>query len=120
MEVIMVESTTEENRRKYPRLNAPILYRAAPFISRRNPVMNISLVGIRVYSDEELNIGKRLELELCLSDNTSMVCTARVVWQKPIPEGAIAKYEIGLEFLEISPDDLQRLAKVLELQAPVE
>jgi len=116
----MVESTTEENRRKYPRLNAPILYRAAPFISRRNPVMNISLVGIRVYSDEELKIGKRLELELFLPDNTSMVCTARVVWQKPLPEGAVAKYEIGFEFLDISPDDLQRLAKVLEFQAPVE
>jgi hypothetical protein len=120
MEGIMVESTTGENRRKYPRLNAPILYRAAPFFSRRNPVINISLVGIRVYSDEEINIGKRLELELFLSDNTSLVCTARVVWQKPLPEGAVAKYEIGLEFLEISPDDLQRLVRVLEFQAPVE
>ena len=116
----MVESNTEENRRKYPRLNAPILYRAAPFFSRREPVMDISFAGIRVYSDEELNIGKRLELELFLPDNTSLVCTARAVWQKPLPEGADAKYEIGLEFLEISPDDLQRLAKVLEFQAPVE
>lgn len=116
----MVESTVGENRRKYPRLDTPILYRSAPFFSRRNPVINISLVGIRVYSDEDLSIGKRLELELFLTNNTSMVCTARVVWKKPLPEGAVAKYEIGLEFLEISPDDLQRLAKVLEFQTPVE
>jgi c-di-GMP-binding flagellar brake protein YcgR len=120
MERIMVESTTEDDCRKYPRLNAPIFYRAAPLFSSRKPAMNISLGGIRVYSDEELNIGKSLELELFLPDNTSMVCTARAVWQKPLPKGAVAKYEIGLEFLEIPPNVLQRLAKVLEFQAPVE
>ncbi len=116
----MVESTTEEDRRKYPRLNVPILYREASFFSRREPVINIGLGGIQVYSDEELKIGKRLELELFLPDKTSMVCTSRVVWQKLLPEGAVAKYEIGLEFLEMSPDGLQCLAKVLDFQAPVE
>ena len=116
----MVKSTAEEDRRTYTRLNAPILYRAAPFFSRRQPVMNISLGGIRVYSDEGLNIGKRLEVELFLPNDMSMVCTAKVVWQQSLREGAVARYEIGLEFLEISPDDLRRLAKVLDFQAPVE
>jgi len=83
-------------------------------------LMNISLGGIRVYSDEEIKVGKRLELELFLPDGTLMVCTARVVWQKTLPEGAVAKYDIGLEFLEIPPDVANRLAKVLEFQAPVE
>ncbi len=116
----MVGSTAEEDRRKYPRLNVPILYRAASFFSRREPVINIGLGGIKVYSDEGLKIGKRLELELFLPDKTSMVCTSRVVWQNLLPEGAVAKYEIGLEFLEMSPDDLQCLAKVLDFQAPAE
>lgn len=110
--------TMEINRRKYPRLNAPIFYRAASIFSPRKPVMNIGLGGIRVYSDEEIKIGKRLELELFLPDNESIVCTARVVWQKPLPEGAGAKQEIGLEFLEIQADALSRLAKVLDFLTP--
>jgi len=114
MEGIMVESTTEENRRKYTRLNVPILYRGASFFSRRESVINIGFGGIRVYSDKELKIGKRLELELFLPDKTSMVCTSKVVWQTLLPEGAVAKYEIGLEFLEMSPDALRCLAKVLK------
>jgi c-di-GMP-binding flagellar brake protein YcgR len=120
MERIMETSTFENNRRKYPRLKAPILYRAASFFSSRKPLMNISLGGIRVYSDEEIRIGKRLELELFLPDGALMVCTARVVWQKTLPKGAAAKYDIGLEFLELPPEALRRLEKVLEFQAPVE
>lgn len=116
----MKESTPEEDRRKYPRLKAPVLYRAAHFFSHRKPVANISLGGICVNSDEEIKIGKRLELELFLPDHTSIVCTARVVWQKTLPEGAVAKYEIGFEFLEIPADVLQRLDKVLEFQPPAE
>ncbi len=116
----MLEANTEEDRRKYPRLNVPILYREASFFSRREPVINIGLGGIRVYSDEELKIGKRLELELFLPDKTSLVCTSRVVWQKLLPEGAVAKYEIGFEFLGMSPDALRCLAKVLDFQQPVE
>jgi len=116
----MVDPISDQNRRKYPRLNLPILYRAAPFLSRRHPVMNISLAGVCVYSDEELTIGKRLELEFFMPDNTSMICTARAVWQNPLPEGAAAAYEIGLEFLEISPDDIQRLAKVLHFELPAD
>lgn len=116
----MVESDIKDNCRKYPRLNAPIFYRSAPLFSLRKPVMNISLGGIRVYSDEEFNIGKRLELELFLPDESSLVCTARAVWQNPLPKDACARYEIGLEFLEFPPNLLQRLEKVLEFQSPVE
>jgi len=112
----MVESTTEEDRRKYQRLYIPIFYREASFFSRREPVIDIGLGGIKIYSDVELKIGKRLELELYLPDETSLVCTARVVWQELLPEGAVAKYENGLEFLEISPDGLRSLEKVLDSQ----
>jgi len=115
----MAESTQEKNRRKYRRLYIPIFYRAASFFSRREPVINIGLGGIKIYSDEGLKIGKRLELELFLPDETSVVCTARVVWQEPLPEGAVAKYEMGLEFLEISPDGLQALVNVFDFLAPV-
>jgi len=115
----MVESTTGDDRRKYRRLYIPIFYRAASFFSRRKPVINIGLGGIKIYSEEEFKIGNRLELELFLPDETSVVCTARVVWQELLPEGAVAKYENGLEFLEISPDSIQALVKVFDFLSPV-
>lgn len=115
----MVESNKEEDRRKYHRLYIPIFYRVASFFSRREPVRNIGLGGIKIYSEEEFKIGKRLELELFLPDETSVVCTASVVWQELLPEGAVAKYENGLEFLEISPDSIQALAKVFDFLSPV-
>lgn len=114
----MGKSNQEEDRRKYRRLYIPIFYRTASFFSRREPVRNIGLGGIKIYSDEEPKIGKRLELELFLPDETSIVCTARVVWQELLPEGAVAKYEMGLEFLEISPDGLQALAKAFAFLVP--
>lgn len=109
-----------DDRRKYVRFQAPVLYRSASLFSRREPLVNIGLGGIRIYGDEPLKIGRRLELELFFPDRTSMVCTARVVWQQALPEGSVAKYDIGLEFLGISPDGLGRLKKVLENAPPDE
>lgn len=116
----MMETNTESNRRRYPRFKAPILYRVAPIFSSRKPLTNIGLGGIRIYSDEEFKIGKRFEVELFLPDKTSMTCTARVAWLKSLPEGAVAKYDVGLEFLDMPDDVLNRLEKVLDFEAPAE
>ena len=111
----MTENDHNQNRRKYPRFSAPICYRSAPFFSTRNPLLNIGLGGIRIYSNERFKIGKRLEIELFLPDDDEILkFTAKVVWQNALPEDATAKYDIGLQFLNIPEDGLQRLAKVLE------
>lgn len=65
----MVKSTTGDDRRKYRRLYIPVFYRAASFFSNRKPVIDIGLGGIKIYSEEEFNIGTRLELELFLIDS---------------------------------------------------
>lgn len=101
------------NRRQYPRYNAPICYRSASLFSARKPLVNISLGGIRIYSDEQFKIGKRLEIEVVLPDDTVLTCTTRVVWQKPLADGARARYDTGLQFLDISAEHLERLSGVL-------
>lgn len=103
----------QENRRKYPRYDSPVCYRSASLFSARKPLVNISLGGIRIYSDEEFKIGRRLELELILPDDTILTCTARVVWQSPLPGNSSAKYDTGLQFLEISAEHLQRLSEMI-------
>ena len=104
------------NRRHYLRYNAPVCYRSASLFSARKPLVNISLVGIRIYSDDQFRIGKRLELELILPDNTILTCTAQVVWQKALSDDAPAKYDTGIRFLDISPEHVERLASILEQQ----
>jgi Tfp pilus assembly protein PilZ len=109
----MTKFDPKENRRQYRRFNAPICYRSASLFSARKPLVNISLGGIRIYTDDKFKIGKRLEIELLLPDDTVLTCTTRVVWQSPLPEGAKATYDTGLQFLDVPADGLQRLSETL-------
>lgn len=104
----------EKERRQYPRFKAPICYRSAPFFSTRRPLVNIGLGGIRIYSNDKLKMGRRLEIELLLPDDEILTFTAKVVWQKELPEGQAAQYDIGLQFLDAPAFQLQRLSQVLE------
>ena len=104
------------NRRGYPRYNAPICYRTASLFSARKPLVNISLGGIRIYSDDRFKLGKRLELELILPDDVILTCTVKVVWQQALPDHATARYDTGLQFLDISAEYLDRLAQALKQQ----
>ncbi len=104
---------SETERRKFPRYNAPVCYRPAPFFSARKPVVDIGLGGIRIYSDDKFKVGKRLELELFLPDGDILMFTAKVVWQKKLSEDAVAKYDVGLQFLNIPEDSLERLKHVI-------
>lgn len=109
----MAEYEPGKNRRQYPRFNSPIYCRPARFTSPRTPLVNIGLGGIRVYSDKTFKVGERLEIELFLPDNTSMTCNVKVVWINQL-DGATAKYDVGLEFLEVESNDLRRLASSLK------
>ena len=107
------DSDQDQDRRQYLRLNAPIYCRPARFTSNRTPLVNIGLGGIRVYSDKIFKAGERLEIELFLPDNTSIICNVKVVWANQL-EGTHAKYDIGLQFLEVEGTDLQHLANILK------
>ena len=102
------------NRRQYPRFKAPICYRSAPFFSSRRQLVNIGLGGIRIFSNDKLKIGKRLEIELLLPDDEILTFIAKVVWQRPMPEGEFAQFDVGLQFLDAPEEKLQRLAEVLQ------
>ena len=102
------------NRRKYPRFKAPICYRSAPFFSSRRPLVNIGLGGIRIYSNDKLKVGRRLEIELLLPNDDILTFTAKVVWQQALSEGETANYDVGLQFLNVPDDKLHHLKQVLE------
>ncbi len=99
------------DRRRYPRLNAPAYWRASGLSSAWKPV-DVSLGGMRVYSDDPFEVGARFELELFVSGEESVQCDVRVVWVDALPESSPARYDIGVEFLELSESAKRCLAKL--------
>ena len=102
------------NRRKYPRFKAPICYRSASFFAPRKPLINIGLGGIRIYSNDKLKIGKRLEIELLLPEDDILEFTAKVVWQQELSSDENARYDVGLQFLDVPAEKLDHLSHILE------
>ena len=112
-------------RRRYPRLRVPMLYRPAPSVGSAGAasghvtpaphrVIDLSMGGARVYSDLRRRPGERVEVELFPPEGASFVVRATVVWVQAIAPGGPALYDVGLKFTDATPDDADRLRAVLE------
>ncbi len=108
--------STTVDRRQYRRARASILVRPAGPLARVAPrlVADISLGGLRAYSDDFQRLGARLELELIFPDKTSATCLMEVVWLEKLAPRAPARYEMGLRFVEVEPEDLEKIGQILE------
>jgi c-di-GMP-binding flagellar brake protein YcgR len=106
---------TDPDRRRYRRAKAPILIRPIGPLAQTQSrqVGDISLGGLRAFSDEKHKPGRRLELELFLPDGGSVTVVAEVVWVQALPAGSPARFDVGLRYVDVDPKDLQRIAQVL-------
>ena len=84
-----------------------------PFLARQREPVDISLGGVRIFSDDALRIGELFKLEFFLPDVAPVTYTAEVVWIETMPEGAPARYDVGLKFIQLEPDALRLLLHVL-------
>ena len=103
------------DRRRYPRVDANVLCRPAGvalFHHKRN-TQDISLGGMRVFTDEEFRPGNKLELEVLLPDGSIVLCWAEVVWLSRLDGATPARCEAGLRFTDMATRDVERLASVL-------
>ncbi|TMC54311.1 MAG: PilZ domain-containing protein [Chloroflexi bacterium] len=103
------------DRRRYPRVQANVMCRPAGnnlFHQKRNP-QDISLGGIRVFSDEDFALGSRLDLDVLIDNQAPVRCWATVVWRTALGPHSPAKFDVGLKFTDMAPADIQRLAAVL-------
>ena len=83
------------------------------FSARQREPVDVSLGGVRIYSDDELRIGELLKMEFFLADIPPVTYTAEVVWIERLPGDAPARFDVGLKFIQLEPDALQLLSKVL-------
>jgi c-di-GMP-binding flagellar brake protein YcgR len=99
-----------DERRRFQRVKVPIYYRSARLFGPRQTAHDLSLGGIRIYTDDALTVGRRLEIELFLPDGGSLTVDVRVAWVRKLEQDEFAQYEAGLEFLGVDPAQ----AKLLE------
>jgi hypothetical protein len=78
----------------------------------REPV-DISLGGLRIFSDEERRVGELLKMEFFLPDVPPVTYTAEVVWVEALDKDAPARFDIGLKFIQLEPDALKLLLRVV-------
>src|SRR5437868_6214655 len=93
-----------DERRRFPRVKVPIYYRSARLFGPRQPAHDLSVGGIRIFTDDSLTVGKRLEIELFLPDGGSLTVDVRVAWVKKLENDEFAQFEAGLQFLGVDPD----------------
>lgn len=110
----MGEELEPKDRRRDRRIQAPLYWRPAgiQLLAQRKPI-DVSLGGVRIYSDEDLRVGQLLKMEFFLPDVTPVTYTAEVVWIESLPKGAPAKYDVGLKFIQLEPAALRLLMTVL-------
>jgi hypothetical protein len=83
------------------------------FLARQREPVDVSLGGVRIYSDEAMQVGELLKMEFFVQDVEPVTYTAEVVWIDPLTDGGPAKFDVGLKFIQLDPGALQLLLKVL-------
>jgi len=96
-------------RRKYRRIHAPVYCRPADFPVRQRPA-NISMGGVRIYSEVAFEIGDVVTLEFFRADLPPLLYTAEVVWTG---KGTDSTFDIGLKFIELETDAAKVLMSLL-------
>jgi len=101
-----------DDRRRFPRLDVPLYYRPARLFGPRQPARDVSRGGIKVFTDERLELGRRLEIELFLPDGSSLTIDVRVAWLRELSD-ADAQFEAGLEFLAMDEERVRLLERCI-------
>jgi len=91
-----------------------MLWRSPGLIAKLSRTVNVSMGGARVFSDDQVKVGTKLNLELMPEPETSVQVLARVAWVDELGEGAPARFDVGLEFLDVPEEMVSRLAAILQ------
>lgn len=98
-----------EDKRKFTRQPTSLSCQIDAQFSAVQSTVDISRGGSRIYSDERLPVGSTLQLKFFVPGNDSLNCEVKVAWLRETTTDSPAKYEVGLQFLEISEASLNTL-----------
>ncbi len=68
---------------------------------------------MRLFSDEEMKIGDRLDITLFTPEGEEIEATVRVVWVNTLQPDADAAFDVGLTFERVQPEHAERLTRLV-------
>ncbi|HQP09802.1 MAG TPA: PilZ domain-containing protein [Candidatus Omnitrophota bacterium] len=113
------------DRRQFPRVNYPclvIINRSDDGDEKDNVILthtdNIGIGGVCVVLKQSVKMFSEVDLELDLLDlGDHICCRGKVVWNVQRQREAAEKplfFDIGIEFMNISPDNQARLKRIVD------
>ena len=114
----MTEWNSLGDRRQFPRIRYPCLLTIRKEALEQLDVLlthteNVGVGGVCVIVKKQLELFSKVDLELDLLDSESHIkCEGRVVWsmQRKVDEKKKPLFfDIGIEFVNFSPEDKQRI-----------
>lgn len=110
------------NRRKFPRANYKCLITIKKRVTAKTistQTENIGAGGICVIIKEDLGLFQGVDLDLYIDSGTpsEIKCGGTVVWvvKKTDPkQKGIHLYDTGIEFIDIRPEDRERISELVE------
>ena len=109
-----MSNTDRKERRRYPRVKAPVELKPSSLFGKEGKILDISLGGMRVYSAERFEMGSPLEIDITLPGKKKVMSMVKPVWSRKVPGVFSPIYEIGLEFISLPFDALGELRSILE------
>ncbi len=108
-----------QERRRFPRANFPC--KITIYLPKEHTIVthteSISCGGIEVKVKENLTVLSIVGLELFLDKNKVIQCKGRVVWRLADKGGVSDEelvFDIGLEFVDITHDDMVIIEEVVD------
>jgi c-di-GMP-binding flagellar brake protein YcgR len=110
------------NRRKFPRANFPclikVLHEGDPQDTLLTHTENISVGGACVILKKSVDLFSPVDIEFDLMDGGDIIaCRGKVVWsvrRKAIESEKPSWYDLGLEFMDITPESRARVGQAVE------
>ncbi len=111
--------TVDFERRKYPRIKISLTVeyrRIDSSMKQMGRTSNASEGGLEIYLPELMEVGDQLQVKIYFSSGdelTAIDAVAEVVWTDLRLGEAWGEYRSGVKFVEITPEDLQKLKDFL-------
>jgi len=108
------------NRRKFPRASYKCLISIKKRLNSKTistQTENIGAGGICVIIKDDLGLFQGVDLELFIDDNRPAIkAGGTVVWvvKKTTPKKNVYLYDTGVEFIDIRPEDREKVSAIVE------
>ena len=106
-------------RRRYPRYNIDLpieYYRSDISIGHTGRSLSISEGGLLIHFPEQMEINQHLRLRFSVSsgaESNTIEVLAEVVWKDIYLDKGQGDYRCGVNFIDVSPEDMAKLKNFL-------